>query len=170
MTTTHKATPDKATAQQKRSDLGEIRFCIQTGRGQGYFHVALLGLRTYDLYELHKQVHKGFRYSTFGRFQRNTKLSAKMLSELTRIRPRTLTRRKVNGKFNPEESDRLLRVSRVFGLALGLFEGDDEAAYAWLSSRQSALGNLVPLELAKSDVGVEEIEKLIGRLEYGIPV
>ena len=53
--------------------------------------------------------------------------------------------------------------------ALELFEGDDEAARAWLLREQPALGGLRPLELAKSDVGAEEVEHLIGRLEHGIP-
>jgi putative toxin-antitoxin system antitoxin component (TIGR02293 family) len=168
MTTLHKAALNKATSP-KRSDLGEIRFRIRTGRGQGHFYVALLGLRTYEPLELIEQVRKGLRYSTFVRFQRNTKMSARTLSELTQIRTRTLTRRRLEGKFDPEESDRLLRASRVFGRALELFEGDDEAAHTWLSSKQSALGDLAPLELARSDVGAKEVESLIGRLEYGIP-
>ena len=154
---------------RRRSDLAEIRSRIRSGRRQGHFYAALLGLRTYEPRELIEQVRKGFRYSAFVRFQRNTNLSAKVLSELTQIRSRTLTRRKAEGKLDPEESDRLLRASRVFGRALELFEGDDEAARDWLSSKQPALGGFVPLELAKSDVGAREIESLIGRLEHGIP-
>ena len=69
----------------------------------------------------------------------------------------------------PEESDRLLRVSRVFGRALELFEGDRDAAATWLTSPQRALGGLVPFELAKTDVGAQEVERLVGRLEHGIP-
>jgi putative toxin-antitoxin system antitoxin component (TIGR02293 family) len=99
----------------------------------------------------------------------NTSLSTKALSELTQIPSRTLTRRKQEGKLDPEESDRLVRASRVFGRALELFEGDDNAARAWLSTEQPALGGLVPLELAQTDVGSQEVEHLIGRLEYGIP-
>ncbi len=161
------ASNSKATSQ--RSDLAEIRSRIRSGRRHGHFYVALLGLRTYEPLELIELVRKGFRYSAFVRFQRNTNLSLKTLSELTQIRSRTLTRRKEEGKLDPEESDRLLRASRVFGRALELFEGDDEAARDWLSSEQPALGGLAPLEMARSDVGAKEVESLIGRLEYGIP-
>jgi len=167
MPISHKATSQRATSP--RSDLDEIRFRIRSGRQQGHFYVALLGLRTYQSLELIEQVRKGFRYSTFVRFQRNTSLSVKTLSEMVQIRSRTLTRRKEEGKLDPEESDRLLRASRVFGRALELFEGDDEAARGWLSSAQPALGGLAPLEVARSDVGAKEVENLIGRLENGIP-
>jgi putative toxin-antitoxin system antitoxin component (TIGR02293 family) len=129
----------------------------------------LLGLRTYELQGLLDRVRKGFAYSAFVRFQRNTNLSVQVLSELTQISSRTLSRRKAAGKLDPVESDRLLRASRVFGRALELFEGDDESARDWLTSEQPALGGLVPLELAESEVGAKEVETLIGRLEYGIP-
>jgi putative toxin-antitoxin system antitoxin component (TIGR02293 family) len=153
----------------RTSDLAEIRSRIRSGKRQGHYYAALLGFRTYELRELLDQVRKGFRYSAFIRFQRNTNLSVKVLSELTQIRSRTLTRRKGSGKLDPVESDRLLRASRVFGRALELFEGDDDSARDWLSSKQPALGGLVPLEVAESEVGAKEVESLIGRLEHGIP-
>ena len=68
-------------------DLAEIRSRIQTGRREGHYYVALLGLRTYETLKLDQHVRKGFRYSTFVRFQRNTSLSTKALSELTRFLP-----------------------------------------------------------------------------------
>ncbi len=162
------ATAQKA-ASHKRSDLAEIRSRIRSGRRQGHYYAALLGLRTYELHYLLDQVRTGFRYSAFLRFQRNTNLSLKTLSDLTQIRSRTLTRRREEGKLDPEESDRLLRASRIFGRALELFEGDDDAARTWLSSDQPALGGVPPLEMAKSEVGAKEVENLIGRLEHGIP-
>ena len=112
---------------------------------------------------------KGFAFSTFERFRRNTSLSQQDLSDLTQIPARTLNRRREAGKLEPEESDRLLRASRIFGRALELFEGDREAAKHWLSTPQVALGGLVPLELAKTDVGAQEVEALVGRVEHGIP-
>ena len=88
---------------------------------------------------------------------------------LVQLPARTLARRKAAGRLEREESDRLLRASRVFGRALELFEGDADAAREWLLDRQPLLGGLVPLELATTDVGAAEVERLIGRLEHGIP-
>ena len=156
-------------AVQTRADLAEFRRWLRSGRRKGYHYAALLGFRTYELNDLHERVQQGFSYSTLFRFQRNTHLSASALSELCQIPTRTLSRRRAQGKLNPEESDRVLRASWIFGRALELFEGDDEAAHQWLSSAQRALGGRVPLELAKTDVGAKEVEKLIGRLEHGLP-
>lgn len=151
------------------ADLSEIQSRIRSGRTEGHFYVALLGLRSYEPLALYRQVRKGLAYSSLLRFQRNTGLSAGASAKLLQIPTRTLTRRKAEGKLAPEESDRLVRASRIFGRAMELFEGDREAARVWLTSAQPALGGMVPLELAPTDVGAGEVESLIGRLEHGIP-
>lgn len=156
-------------ARRDTPDLDELRARIRSGQKQGHYYVALLGLRTYEPLRLYERVRKGLAYSVLLRFQRNTSLSAALLADLAQIPPRTLARRKQKGRLDPEESDRLVRVSRIFGRALELFEGDAHVAREWLSSKQVALGKLVPLELAKTDVGAREVDNLIGRLEYGIP-
>jgi putative toxin-antitoxin system antitoxin component (TIGR02293 family) len=56
----------------------------------------------------------------------------------------------------------------LFGKTLELFEGDRDAATEWLTTAQPALGGSVPLDLAKSDVGAREVERLVGRLEHGV--
>ncbi len=162
------ATPIPA-AGAATADLHEIQARIRAGRTEGHFYVALLGLRSYEPLALYRHVRRGLAYSSFVRFQRNTSLSAKAIAELIQIPTRTLTRRKSEGKLAPEESDRLVRASRIFGRAMELFEGDGQAARTWLTSAQPALGGLVALELASTDVGASEVESLIGRLEYGIP-
>ena len=151
------------------ADLTEMQTRIRSGRGEGHFYVALLGLRTYQPLALNRQVQKGLGFSTFTRFQRNTGLPASAISQLIQIPTRTLTRRKGGGKLSPEESDRLVRAARVFGRAMELFEGDGDKARVWLTAPQPALGGLVPLKLAGTDVGAGEVEGLIGRLDHGIP-
>ena len=151
------------------ADVREMVNRIKAARREGHYYVALLGLRTYGTIPLYRTVRRGLAYAAFERFRRNANLSQQDLSELTEIPERTLARRKEAGKLAPDESDRLLRASRVFGRALELFEGDVELARQWLSTPQTALGGLAPLELAKTDVGAHEVESLLGRLEYGIP-
>ncbi|HJR63630.1 MAG TPA: antitoxin Xre/MbcA/ParS toxin-binding domain-containing protein [Gemmatimonadaceae bacterium] len=153
----------------ERRDLDELQARVESDQQQGHYYVALLGLRVYEPLRIYATVRKGLSYASFLRFQRNTELPAPVLADLTQIPPRTLARRKQEGRLDPEESDRLVRVARIFGRALELFEGDVRAARDWLTSEQGALGGLVPLELAKTDVGAREVDDLIGRLEHGIP-
>lgn len=149
-------------------DLARFRQFLKQGAPGPHAHVVLLGMETFDPPELFRAVRKGFAYRAFERFSRNSALSAERVMALIDVPRRTLTRRKREGRFLPGESDRLLRASRLFGQTLELFEGDQEAATEWLETAQPALGGAAPLDLARTEVGVREVERLIGRLEHGV--
>ena len=121
-----------------------------------------------DSIQVVRLVREGLRFGRLREFQEASGLSLEQIARVASISPRTLTRRQGEGRLKPDESDRLLRVSRVFDLAVELFEGDRAAAREWLQRPQPGLGGEVPLELASTDVGAREVEKLIARLEHGI--
>ncbi len=148
-------------------DIEQFRDYVQRGAPGPHAYVILLGLDTFDPPDLLRAVKKGLSYRTFERFRRNTSLSFECVSDLIDIPRRTMTRRKRDGRFLPDESDRLLRASRLFGRTLELFEGDRDAATDWLTTPQPALGGAVPLDVAKNEVGAREVERLVGRLEQG---
>jgi putative toxin-antitoxin system antitoxin component (TIGR02293 family) len=131
-------------------------------------YVVLLGLDTFDSQQLLRSLEEGLPYTAFERLLANTSLSSNDALVLVNIPQRTLTRRKREGRFHLDESDRLMRASRIFARALSLFEGDRDAAKHWLSEPQRALGGEAPLTLARTEVGALEIERLIGRLEHGV--
>jgi putative toxin-antitoxin system antitoxin component (TIGR02293 family) len=154
---------------KKGSDFSRFWGEIESGGwGSGHPYLLLLGLDPVDTPRLVEWVEEGFSFGELERLRRNMGLSREEISELVQIRPRTLDRRKREGRLHPEESDRLLRASRVFGRAIALFEGDVEGALRWLSSSQRALGGAVPLEMARTEIGAREVEGLIGRLEHGV--
>ena len=155
-------------ADTPTKDLDRFRRFLRRGAPGPYAYVILLGLETFEPSDLFRAVQKGFSYRSFERFRQNTSWPFDRITALVDIPRRTLTRRKREGRFLPDESDRLLRASRLFGKTLELFEGDREAATEWLTSAQPALGGAVPLDLAKSEVGAREVERLIGRLEHGV--
>lgn len=131
-------------------------------------HVELLGIGACDPLELSERVERGLSYRALERLQDSLSVSTARLAELLLIPARTLSRRRKSGRLEPDESDRLLRLSRVVADAIELFEGDVEAARRWLSSPLRALRSKSPLDLTKTDVGTQEVESLIGRLEHGI--
>ena len=158
----------EATRAETTRDVERFRQFLDHGAPGPHAYVVLLGLETFAAQDLLKTVGKGFVYRTFERLQRNTALPFEFLVELIDIPRRTLTRRKREGRFLPDESDRLLRASRLFGRTLELFEGDRQAATDWLTTAQPALGGATPLDLARTDVGAREVERLIHRLEHGV--
>lgn len=133
-----------------------------------YAFASLVGIRSQDPLEILKRVEKGLAFTALERFQTNTGLSTGELADAGVIALRTLHRRKEQGRLAPEESDRLMRLSRVFGKALALFEGDMDAARQWLAAPQAALGRQRPMSLTRTDVGAREVEALVDRLEHGV--
>ncbi len=129
-----------------------------------------LGIQADDTGEIVRQVHVGFTFSRLKKFQKATLLPWKKVAHLVAIPQRTLTRRQAKGRLSPDESDRVLRASRVFDLAVDLFEGDLAAARQWLQMPQPGLGNEIPIEYASTEVGAREVENLIARLEQGVIV
>jgi putative toxin-antitoxin system antitoxin component (TIGR02293 family) len=149
-------------------DLEAFRKEMKAGRLRSYWYVALLGLHRKDPIKIVRDVEKGLAFQALERFQRNTGLSTSALADVVVITMRTLHRRKEQGRLAPDESDRLMRVTRLFGKALELFEGDADGAREWLSNRQPALRGERPIVLAKTDLGTREVEAVIDRLEHGV--
>jgi putative toxin-antitoxin system antitoxin component (TIGR02293 family) len=158
---THRETPET-------TDMLKFRQKLFEESQKHNLYLILLGLPGLDNANLIKKVEKGFSFSILVRFQRNVAFSMKEIADWIQIPQTTLNRRRVQGRLLPDESDRVLRASRVFGKALELFEGDAEAARDWLATPQRALGGAVPIGLAKTDLGAREVEDLIERLEHGV--
>jgi len=79
----------------------------------------------------------------------------------------TLQRRKAAGRLSPEESDKVVRLSRLLEHATNVF-GDVEKARTWMKFPQRALGGAVPLDYAETEVGAREVDNLLGRIDYGV--
>ncbi len=79
----------------------------------------------------------------------------------------TLHRRKRQGKIDEDESEKLVRYQRLLKKAEDVF-GDGKSAREWLMHKQVGLGNTVPLDFARTEIGAREVENLLGRLEYGV--
>ncbi len=132
--------------------------------------IAVLGSVAASAPRLHRQVMDGLPYAPLERLQRALGLTAPQVAALLQIPPRTLSRRKSDGRLRPAESDRLLRAAVLYGKAVNLFGGDQNAAKRWFLTSMLALGGNSPFEYAKTEVGAREVERVIGRLEEGIPL
>lgn len=128
----------------------------------------LLGLGDADTAGVVRMIRAGFPYRRAASFVRASGLPREVVARFAGIPARTLSRRAIQGRLQPDESDRLLRASRVLEMAVDLFEGDMVAARNWLQAPQAALHGESPLDFASTDLGAREVENLIGRLEHGI--
>lgn len=130
--------------------------------------VELLGMDEAETSELVRRVNEGFPYEAVETLRENVGLSANELADLVQLNPRTLSRRKREGRLHPDESDRVLKLSRVYSSTLRLFNGDLDKSRHWLATPKAALGGESPLDYSRVEVGAREVVDLIGRIEHGI--
>lgn len=133
-------------------------------RGRG----ASLGIRSGGTAELIEQLEAGFPFDALRNFESNSGVEASLLVSILAIPERTLARRRTAGRFAPDESERLLRISIVFERAVELFDGDVASAVQWLTTSKKALNGGTPLRYSRTEPGAREVENLIGRLEHGV--
>ena len=130
--------------------------------------LAVLGSVAASAPRLHRQIMEGLPFAPLQRLQKVLGLSTPQVAALLQIPVRTLSRRKAEGRLRPMESDRLMRTSVLYGKAVDLFGGDQDAARTWFLSPMLSLAGRSPFEFAKTEVGAREVENVIGRLEQGV--
>jgi putative toxin-antitoxin system antitoxin component (TIGR02293 family) len=113
-------------------------------------------------------VRQGVKSDIYGWLRQALAVSDNRLSAIIRVSQRTIQRRLREGRFHPDESERLMRVAKLTERAREVF-GDLESAREWLKSPQFALGGEIPLEYADTEPGAQVVEDVLGRLEHGIP-
>jgi putative toxin-antitoxin system antitoxin component (TIGR02293 family) len=118
-----------------------------------------------DLAEL---VRKGLPASSVTALAEKLDLGNRVLSQKIGIPQRTLTRRLSHrSRLTPAESDRTVRLARVYANAVEMI-GDEEKAVEWLRTPNRALGGKRPLDQLDTDVGAREVEDILGRIAYGV--
>jgi len=113
------------------------------------------------------QIHAGLSFRAVQNLQKALDVPMEKVASVLGMSRATLHRRKIQGKIDKEESEKLVRYQRLLKKAEGVF-GDAKAAREWLTNNQAGLGNTVPLEFAKTEIGAREVENLLGRIEYGV--
>ena len=113
------------------------------------------------------QIHAGLSFRAVQNLQKALDVPMEKVASVLGISRATLHRRKIQGKIDKEESEKLVRYQRLLKKAEDVF-GDAKAAREWLTNKQAGLGNAVALEFAKTEIGAREVENLLGRIEYGV--
>ncbi|SRR5882672_5144310 len=117
--------------------------------------------------DLIRQIQKGLRFSELETLQNSLEMPFEQLAAKLSISRSTLQRRKAAGRLSPDESDKVMRFSRLLEHATNVF-GDIDKARAWLKHPQYGLGGAVPLDYAETEIGAREVDNLLGRIDYGV--
>jgi putative toxin-antitoxin system antitoxin component (TIGR02293 family) len=126
-----------------------------------------LGKKAGEPFGLNARIRTGLPYSSLESLAKTLSMSREEISKTLSIPIRTLARRKRESKLTPEESDRLYRAARVLANAVRLL-GDEESAAGWLRSPHVALGMATPFSMLDTSLGADQVEEILGRIEYGM--
>jgi putative toxin-antitoxin system antitoxin component (TIGR02293 family) len=100
-----------------------------------------------------------------------TRYLAEDTSEATDLKhavvPKTTLRRRT--RLSTEESERTERLARLVALAEHVWE-DPSLAREFLTSAQPQLDGARPIDLARTELGAQEVEELLMKIEYALPV
>jgi putative toxin-antitoxin system antitoxin component (TIGR02293 family) len=112
-------------------------------------------------------VRRGFPAAAVDALTSSIGVTQSELAAALGIPARTLVRRKREGVLSSEESAKLLGLARVVERAAQVFQ-DEDAALDWLKSANAALAGLTPFSLLDTDIGVETVLDVLGRIEHGV--
>ncbi len=143
-------------------------FKAASSSSQEHYYTILLDIEPPKTLELVEMVNQGLAFSAWESLIKNTHFPRDILLWMTHIKKSTLYRRKEHGAFEKLESEQLVRVARVFGKALNLYDGNLSSALAWFKKSHRFLGGQTPLNLMQTETGAKEVEDLIGRMAHGV--
>jgi putative toxin-antitoxin system antitoxin component (TIGR02293 family) len=128
----------------------------------------VLGKGVKNAVDLAHLVRKGLPVGSVAALAEQLHLGNNVLSGKLGISQRTLTRRIADASpLTPAESDRTVRMARVYAHAIEMI-GDKEKAVQWLSTPNRALGGERPLDQLDTDLGARGVEDILGRIAYGV--
>jgi len=130
---------------------------------------ATLGRPINSLLDFADAIEAGLPRRAAQQIKQHLELTEQELASSLGVSTKTLQRKakQTDAVLTPSQGDRLYRLARLVAFAEHVFE-DQKRARQWLREPQLGLGNRIPLELMHSEAGAQEVEDLLGRLEYGV--
>lgn len=111
-----------------------------------------------------KMVKEGITKEQLTRLKEIFGLDYDTLSELLSVTNRALHLRKGMDKLNRNISDRLIAIVDIWSLGYDIF-GDPIRFHAWLKTPSRNLGNVMPIQLLDTIVGVMEVRSELKRMD-----
>jgi putative toxin-antitoxin system antitoxin component (TIGR02293 family) len=127
----------------------------------------IIGIKSTGLQTVVDQIRAGLPATTVQLLQKQIGVTSAQFAATVNIPGRTLSRRAREGRLRSDESERVVRLARLFLRAVQVL-GDTERARQWLKTPKRAFAGKTPLEYADTEPGAEEVANLLGRLEHGV--
>lgn len=114
-----------------------------------------------------REIERGLPLSTLEEFSTYSGIAVKDFLEVV-IPARTLKhRRQKKESLNLDESDRLVRVARLYELAVKVF-GDSDKARRWLTKPKMRFDERTPLSMMHTGLGGQGVEEMLYQIDEGV--
>jgi putative toxin-antitoxin system antitoxin component (TIGR02293 family) len=113
------------------------------------------------------EIEKGVSFITFQRLIKRLGVSEDRLRKVLGFSAATLHRRKVAGRFNLDESNRLYWLESLLDMADLVLE-DPEETQVFMTTGNLALGGAIPLDYTRTAPGLEAVRRLLMQLDHGV--
>lgn len=114
-----------------------------------------------------RSIKTGFPVSVADATKTAFQMTNQSLSELLNLSVATYERRRRDEKpLDASASERLDRIAAVALLAEEVFE-DEQAASAWMSAPNQALGGNTPVMHCETAIGAQQVRRILNALEWG---
>jgi putative toxin-antitoxin system antitoxin component (TIGR02293 family) len=97
----------------------------------------------------------------------NSGLDYQKLAKLLAINRATLINKKDEEKFTATQSERIIAFDSLYQKGLEVFQ-DKDKLNRWLNEPNRALGGEMPYAIMDNQFGREEVENLLGRIQWGV--
>jgi putative toxin-antitoxin system antitoxin component (TIGR02293 family) len=126
-----------------------------------------IGIQAGRLEDVIGALKKGLPVSALHKLCQHMGVTESRLATTVNIAQRTLTRRKSEGRLRRDESERVLRIARLFERAVEVL-GSEQSAQQWFQSPVRGFGGKTPLEFADTEPGAHEVAAMLDRIEDGV--
>jgi putative toxin-antitoxin system antitoxin component (TIGR02293 family) len=96
-----------------------------------------------------------------------TGLDYQKLAKLLAINRATLINKKEEEKFTSTQSERIIAFEALYHMGMEVFQ-DKDKLNRWLNEPNRALGGEIPYEIMDNQFGREEVENVLGRIQWGV--
>ena len=139
----------------KKHILSEAQIVYNSSDNNSIFHVI-------------RAVREGIDYARFKKIVSKIPFDIEDWSYLLHLSLRTMQRyKKENQTFNPIHTEKILEITMLFNFGKEIF-GDEQSFNTWLSTRNVAMGGIVPKEWLDNTFGINFIKDELVRIEHGV--
>jgi|SRR5690606_6682320 len=113
-------------------------------------------------------VRKGIPYANFDKIRNTISFENQIWANILGVTKRTLERYQEGNKtFRSQQSERIVQISQLYNKGLDVF-GASEKLKNWLQTKNVSLGNVTPLSLLDTTIGINLVKDELVRIEHGV--